>query len=250
MIIIPDIHGRNFWKNAVKGHENEEIVFLGDYVDPYYLLENVDTWYGLDSLSEVIDFKKAHPDNVTLLLGNHDLSYLSDHIVQCRHDDENHDEIRSLLLQNIHLFKIAHEKRVGDKNYVFSHAGILPNWLEQNDSVLGKIRPGHEVEELNRLFQAGKLYQALGNVSSYRGGAFEYGSCIWADKKEHLRTANQLLDTVQVFGHTMVLEAFNYMNRIFCLDCMECFYLDLEKGGIYSLSKGKPIPDVMQRDHH
>ena len=98
MIIIPDIHGRNFWKEAIKGHEDEEIVFLGDYVDPYSSLENVDTWNGLDSLSEVIDFKKAHPDNVTLLLGNHDLSYLSDHIVQCRHDDENHDEIRLLLL--------------------------------------------------------------------------------------------------------------------------------------------------------
>ena len=35
MIIIPDIHGRTFWKKAVKGHENDEIVFLGDYNDPY-----------------------------------------------------------------------------------------------------------------------------------------------------------------------------------------------------------------------
>ena len=232
MIIIPDIHGRNFWKNAVKGHENEEIVFLGDYVDPYYFLENVDTWYGLDSLSEVIDFKKAHPDNVTLLLGNHDLSYLSDHIVQCRHDDENHDEIRSLLLQNIHLFKIAHEKRVGDKNYVFSHAGILPNWLEQNDSVLGKIRPGHEVEELNRLFQAGKLYQALGNVSSYRGGAFEYGSCIWADIHEHLDCelydeSSAYHDVYQIFGHTLQLNERPVVTEHFaCVDCRHAFLLD------------------------
>ena len=27
MIIIPDIHGRSFWKDAVKGHENEKIIF-------------------------------------------------------------------------------------------------------------------------------------------------------------------------------------------------------------------------------
>ena len=24
MIIIPDIHGRTFWKDCVKGHENEQ----------------------------------------------------------------------------------------------------------------------------------------------------------------------------------------------------------------------------------
>ena len=27
MIIIPDIHGRSFWKDAVKGRENDKIIF-------------------------------------------------------------------------------------------------------------------------------------------------------------------------------------------------------------------------------
>ena len=35
MIIIPDIHGRTFWKQAIQGKETEDIVFLGDYLDPY-----------------------------------------------------------------------------------------------------------------------------------------------------------------------------------------------------------------------
>ena len=35
MIIIPDIHGLNFWKEAVAGREEGIIVFLGDYLDPY-----------------------------------------------------------------------------------------------------------------------------------------------------------------------------------------------------------------------
>ena len=35
MIIIPDVHGRSFWKEYVKGHEEEDIIFLGDYLDPY-----------------------------------------------------------------------------------------------------------------------------------------------------------------------------------------------------------------------
>ena len=53
MIIIPDIHGRSFWKDAVKGRENEKIIFLGDYTDPYSH-EGIEFWEGLQSLREVI----------------------------------------------------------------------------------------------------------------------------------------------------------------------------------------------------
>ena len=36
MIIIPDIHGRTFWKSAVEQKEKDEkIIFLGDYLDHY-----------------------------------------------------------------------------------------------------------------------------------------------------------------------------------------------------------------------
>ena len=44
MIIIPDVHGRKFWRNAVKGFETEKIVFLGDYVDPYPCLDNAQSF--------------------------------------------------------------------------------------------------------------------------------------------------------------------------------------------------------------
>ena len=119
---------------------------------------------------------------------------------------------------------------------MFSHAGILPNWLEQNDSVLGKIRPGHEVEELNRLFHAGKLYQALGNVSSYRGGAFEYGSCIWADIHEHLDCelydeSSAYHDVYQIFGHTISFpeEMKPWITDEYAmLDAQQCFVLSYD----------------------
>ena len=36
MIICADIHGRTFWKDAIaKKRENEKIIFLGDYLEPY-----------------------------------------------------------------------------------------------------------------------------------------------------------------------------------------------------------------------
>ena len=40
ILIIPDIHGRSFWEKAINDvaehrREFDEIVFLGDYFDPY-----------------------------------------------------------------------------------------------------------------------------------------------------------------------------------------------------------------------
>ena len=70
MIVIPDVHGRTFWKDAVKNKENEEIIFEGDYLDPYPN-ENIPPGNALENFKEIIEFKKQHPDNVILLVGNH-----------------------------------------------------------------------------------------------------------------------------------------------------------------------------------
>ena len=35
ILIIPDIHGRDFWKKAVDSKGYDKIIFLGDYTDPY-----------------------------------------------------------------------------------------------------------------------------------------------------------------------------------------------------------------------
>lgn len=35
LIIIPDVPVRSFWRDAVKEHPGGNIIFLGDYLDPY-----------------------------------------------------------------------------------------------------------------------------------------------------------------------------------------------------------------------
>ena len=230
MIIIPDVHGRDFWKNAVKGHENEEIIFLGDYVDPYCSLENIPLENGLKSLAEIIEFKKSHPKNVILLLGNHDLSYLSEHFINNRYDCDNDDKIIPLISDNLSLFKIAHEKKISTTRYIFSHAGILPTWLEYNDFLLGEIPPGKEVEIINNLFPSNELLRALSNVSSYRGGYHDAGSCVWADVNEHfdLEPINDI-NTYQIFGHTLqTSEEAVITDKFACIDCRHAFILDDE----------------------
>lgn len=166
MIIIPDIHGRSFWKVAVEGHENEKIIFLGDYTDPYFH-EGIDSWEGLQSLREVIEFKKQHLDNVVLLLGNHDLSYISNYLPKCRHDDENHDEIKTLIKDNLCLFDIVHEEWVGNRRVVFSHAGILSDWLKKNEMISSQIKRGDDVKHLNRMFHEGHIYAATSDAINF-----------------------------------------------------------------------------------
>lgn len=35
IIVIPDIHGRRFWRRAVELYPDADTIFLGDYHDPY-----------------------------------------------------------------------------------------------------------------------------------------------------------------------------------------------------------------------
>ena len=59
-----------FW-NEMPYTQYDQIVFVGDYVDSYDL-SNV---LILDNLKKILLFKKALPDKVVLLLGNHDIQY-------------------------------------------------------------------------------------------------------------------------------------------------------------------------------
>lgn len=72
-LIIPDLHLRPFWKEAVERWDGP-IIFMGDEVDPYPHEWPNGTLDPVDYLLEVINFKDCNQDRVTLLLGNHKLS--------------------------------------------------------------------------------------------------------------------------------------------------------------------------------
>lgn len=73
ILVIPDIHGRIFWKDATKF--DGEIIFLGDYHDPYgeYVDEEPDKIESLTNLRELAAFVKNRrkTSDVICLLGNH-----------------------------------------------------------------------------------------------------------------------------------------------------------------------------------
>ena len=236
MIIIPDIHGRDFWEEAADKYQYEDFVFLGDYVDPYTEAELIPSWAGIKALKDVIDFKKKYPDRVTLLLGNHDLSYLSDLMPSCRFDYERGIEIYDLLRENTDLFKIAHTKQIGKKTYLFTHAGILRNWVEKNRGLFPSVDSIADMDKrFSELFDTtDELFMALRQCSYCRGGDDPYGSCVWADIREHLfemekKVPDKDKNVYQVFGHTKMLTPM-ITSRFACLDCQRPVMLDDENG--------------------
>lgn len=231
ILIIPDVHGRDFWADAVMNNLDKEIVFLGDYLDPYSP-EGITKERAIEVFREIIDLKKEHK-NITLLLGNHDCSYaLSTTICECRHDWTNHGEISRLFQDNFDFFDIAKEKTINKKRFFFCHAGIHKSWIKAN-SFLFPPRFNPSAKNFNALLHSDdkeirrKLCNALSNVSYYRGGYEGFGSIVWADVSEFLNS-KEIRESKKVFvvGHTHLKNAVRLCNNLYCLDCKKAFYID------------------------
>lgn len=259
MIIIPDIHGRSFWKEAIKGRENEKIIFLGDYMDPYVeedefkdlTLENYHDKI-IGNLKEILEFKKAHMDNVVLLIGNHDGHYFMCMDKCSRYERIFHSEIEKLFRDNIELFKLVHVEKIGEKVFVFTHAGMRKLWLydvygeEEIEDILAKdtfTRATMIADLLNSDIDTYGVQQALGHMSAYRGGYESYGSILWADIREFgglkgLFKPSFIAD-MEIFGHTQLIRPIvtEYYADI---DCRRAFSLNDE--GVLCELDGTPVP--------
>ena len=230
MIIIPDVHGRVFWKEIVKNSE-DKIIFLGDYVDPYPG-ENISLTGALDNLSEIIDYKKSNPSKVILLLGNHDFMYMdSEHNkYSCRHDFENEPKITKLLMNNRDLFQMNYSIEVKNKLYIFSHAGILKPWIEKYKKLFGEF-PG-SLDKINELYRNwdSEFISSLLEISYYRGGWSDFGSMIWSDVREHSVSCEE--NIYQIFGHTQLKDKPIIEKHFADLDCRRPFFFDEKTGDI------------------
>ena len=226
MIVIPDIHGRTFWKDSIKqSKKGEKIIFLGDYLDPYPF-ENISVSDAIDNFLEIIKFKEENKDRVILLLGNHDIYYYKHLTGPSRYSYEYKDTIEKIFDEYHDFFQIAYET----ENTLFTHAGYLPKWAS-NVKTLFDIEVLPNAESINKLIDK----EALMMISFERGGRYGYGSCIWADVSEH--GYSKSIDKYQIFGHTLQLNLADYYktgdikdgnpiinDNYAMLDCRHAFY--------------------------
>jgi hypothetical protein len=241
ILLIPDVHGRQFWKRAVEKHfdSTSKTIFLGDFLDSYPW-EGITRKDAITNFQEIIDFKKEHKDKVILLLGNHCLPYVDkkNFYTRSRYDSSNAYHINGMFRSHRSLFQLAHEELINGKRYLFTHAGLLPQWYEKHKDLIGELT----VENLNKLYDTPQGIRALCEVSRYRGGWDRYGSIVWCDLMEMTEKTQYLKQTenlsindklpwdYQVFGHSMQDEHPIITKEFACLDCRKAFILTDDGG--------------------
>jgi hypothetical protein len=194
IMIVPDVHGRDFWLPALE-HDGE-VVFLGDYTDPYPAegFKQADAYRGL---TRIVEFKRQNPARVTLLVGNHELHYHDPEYACSRFDRRFYRAYHELLTgETAPLFQVC--RQVG--RFLFVHAGVTKGWFDAHAADLS--RHGETLEgQLNGLFA--RDMAAFNEVSWSRGGYHASGSPLWADASELFDEPAHFDDSiVQVIGHT------------------------------------------------
>ena len=127
--VIPDIHGRTVWRNIITTDNYDKIVFLGDYLDTrdYISINNQ-----CNNFREIVRYKKANKNQVILLLGNHDFHYT----LYCRDSYSGYKAATDANVGRDVLEAIKDgsiEACYSYDKFLFSHAGISKEWLENNN---------------------------------------------------------------------------------------------------------------------
>lgn len=235
-IIVPDIHGRPFWKEIFD--YDAEVVFLGDYLDPYSS-EGLYPWDALDNFTQIIAYAKSNP-KVHLLLGNHDLCYsIGRHICNSRCDYENYDTLRGMFRENAELFQLAFDYSVNGKRFFISHAGISFGWYCQHRDIFPySYEETLRADYINVLYRDGALDGILGEISAERGGRCTYGSMVWADIHEMADPIHKsLTDIIQIVGHTQMASGLLNLEaecHLYDVDARRCVCID-EEGTVREL---------------
>lgn len=221
ILSIGDLHGLDVWKRfgdipqliaAPFEPDFDYYVFMGDYTDSW-TETNVTI---LHNLTEIIAFKDAYPDNVILLWGNHEMSYLKNMGEQSCSGfrPEAYYDLHDVLRTNRHKFQLA----FGIGNYLWTHAGVHAGWYKYEfpyDSP-------DVASDLNMAFE--QNVKSIFDVSFSRGGFKRVGGPLWADKSEI--TKKPLMGYHQIVGHTRVPEIKTYDNfrgdtSVTIIDCLE-----------------------------
>ena len=221
IIILPDIHGRVWWKDILDKDQYDLVIFLGDYVSTH---QDITGEAQINNLKNILDFKESNPDKVILLRGNHDLQHLGYYWAECSgyfrdvgkwmSQKENLDRFLKDT-QWIYLYKPS--------NLLFSHAGISITWLG-NTGVL--------LKDINKLPPSSLFGFTAGIDNPYDNYGYSiYQPCTWIRPESLLSNISKRY--TQIVGHTTFYkiehcQTENY-NVYFC-DCNLQEYLVFDNG--------------------
>ena len=227
ILVIPDLHLREFWKSVVERWSGP-IIFMGDYVDPYSYEWDEDEQrpHPVDYLLDILNFKDYNQDRVTLLLGNHDHHYLYEGYNGSRLDSSNWETLHQIYNEDKEFFQIA--KQVDDT--LFTHAGISKDWLKRHDL---KLPETNADVYLNEIYKASP--EIFWEMSWERGGWHQTGSPIWHDVREMDVDETHF----NIFSHTQLRDNPLKLQNWICVDCRRSFIYNTVTHKIKEFNYGK-----------
>ncbi|MDR1781790.1 MAG: metallophosphoesterase [Bacilli bacterium] len=206
-LVIPDLHLKQsfilpIFDNLIKESKVDKIVFLGDYFDEWLLTNNTDLYYQeIDYMYKWIIDKRANNVDVRLLLGNHDIPYLTKYY---RHYSHNNDKLSDYIKDK--LFSLGIQICIEIDNYLLSHGGYANNSIPEDWHF--KLLDERDIN---------KLIILENNVGISRGGTNLVGNVIWCDYDKDLLVYSNEYYPKQIVGHTPQRKVTNN-NDYWCVD--------------------------------
>jgi predicted phosphodiesterase len=209
IVAMGDVHGRSFWKLVANTVSFDKLILIGDYFDSF----DISAQDQIRNFQEIIAFKKAYPDKMILLIGNHDFHYLpvarSVNEVYSGYQDRYAYPISFLLQEHMHLLQMCYKW----EHYLFTHAGVTNTWLQN---------VGYKGEEIDVFINELFRYKPS---SFFFTGNDPYGddvtqSPIWVRPGSLQKDAYDYEHTKQVVGHTQRRTLEVEVDRFFYIDTM------------------------------
>ncbi len=126
IIALGDLHGLSKWKQIVENETYDKVIILGDMFDSFDIKS--DDIHA--NFMDIVEFKRSQPDKVVLLLGNHELNYLS-HGQKCSGYRPETKVCMSHILDELVKngeMKVCHK----EDDVIYTHAGVTKTWCDDN----------------------------------------------------------------------------------------------------------------------
>ena len=200
-IILGDTHGRSNWKLATHQDKPDRVIFIGDYFDSFEI-SGVEQ---INNFKEIIQYKENNPQiEVVLLIGNHDHHYYPEigYTGTSGYQSGIAPSITQVIDENRHHLQMAY----GFGEYLFTHAGVSPQFMDQVFGIDGWSKE-NVVVDLNELFKYKPKsfeftgFDPYGDSPSQTPIWIRPGSLMSVNKK-HKNGLKK--DYIQIVGHTQM----------------------------------------------
>lgn len=202
--IVGDVHGElEKVKQAINIAGDNQIIWLGDYLDSYHVKTNVQ----LETLELIMSRK-----NDVWLLGNHDNQYLfNSRVTSCSgRQNLSYDAISLAINKHKEKFKHCQKLETVDGDYFLTHGGITTSflnsflaYLKEKANVINGFENIDQYLNLKGLSLESPVYYC----SQFRGGVSKYPGIFWCDYQELVEDVmmsphRKMLAPRQIVGHS------------------------------------------------